>query len=178
MAMRRRGVAETVAELVQFVRITASRLGAKLSAELSVVAQEDEAGADSVELWGHAPLLYRPLPDSEALTVELGEERIVLATKERRWQVALEAGDVVVRALGDGAAHVKLKPDGTVEVKAERIQLGESASEYVALAGLVKQAIDQAITKHNHGANGAAGGAYMPPFTGASTPAAQKTRAE
>lgn len=141
--MRRAGVVQTLSDLLSFAKIVASGSGASQSAEVRIDAGPDDASRDQCELWGHAPLLYKPLAGAEAFYVELGDERVVLATKDRRYQVEIEAGEVVVRAMGAAApAHLKLTPDGTCVVTALRIELGGGgASLAVALAPLVEAAL-------------------------------------
>jgi hypothetical protein len=150
--MRRAGVVQTVADLISFARIVASSIGASNSTEVQVEAHEDDAGEQSCELWSHAPLQYKPIEDTEALYVELGDERVVFATKDRTHQIEIADGEVVVRALGSAtAARILLKPNGDVEI-------GASATQFVALASLVeaqltalKTAISGAATVANDG---------------------------
>ena len=176
--MRRRGVAQTIADLIGFAKVVAVRLGASKSAEVQAEAVDGDGSAWS-ELWGHAPLVYRPAPGAECLYVELGDERVVFATKDRRWQVETGPGEVVLRAIGSGAAYLRLTPDGLCEVAAESVKLGKGAAEKVALADLVKQAIDAAIGAHTH-ASFSAPGVYVAPLTpgGAPSVAASKVEAE
>lgn len=150
--MRRRDVVQTLSDLVGFAKGLATRLGASKSVEVQLEATEDDGAEKWCELWAHAPLLYKPLADTEQLYVELGDERVVFATKDRRWQIATGDGEVVLRAIGEGSpAFVKLKPDGTAEVHAKAINLGGSATHFVALSNLVESAISAAIKSHTHG---------------------------
>ena len=149
--MRRADVVQTLSDLVGFARALATRVGAQKSTELRVQTSDDDAGQKWSELWGHAPLLYRPCADTECLFVELGDEQVVLATKDRRWQVEVKEGEVVVRAVGSGAAYVRLTPSGACEVFASDIKLGANATKKVALDELVRDAIETAITGHTHG---------------------------
>jgi hypothetical protein len=148
--MRRGGVVQTLSDLVGFAQGVAARLGASKSVEVRAKASDDDAGDQWCELWGHAPLLYKPVAGHEQLYVELGDERVVFATKDRRWQIETKDGEVVVRAMGALAAYVKLTPDGAAEVHAESINLGGSATSLVALANLVESAIALAIANHTH----------------------------
>jgi hypothetical protein len=100
------------------------------------------------ELYGHAPLMYRPPdPDDagrcEGILWRWGDERIVIATKDRRWQVEPAAGEVILAALGkDGTeqARVSLAADGTITitgdtvvVAADNVYLGDGgATKHVA----------------------------------------------
>lgn len=152
--MRRAHVAQTVADLIGFAKTITANLGASRSVALNIVAHDDDPGSEAAELWSHAPLLYRPRTGTEALYIELGDERVVIATKDRAHQVEVADGEVVLRAMGNAAAFVKLKPDGTAEVHAAAIKLGAAAEHGVALANLV---IDQ-LSALKSAINGAAVG--------------------
>lgn len=148
--MSRRDVVQVINDLIGFAKVAAVRLGASKSAEVHAEALDGDGNAWS-ELWGHAPLLYRPPSGAECLYVELGDERVVFATKDRRWQVETGPGEVVLRAMGSGApAYVRLKPDGSVDIVAKNINLGGGATQKVALAELVETAIATAIGAHTH----------------------------
>lgn len=146
---------------------------------LSLLAQVegDEGDADNApvddDVWGDAPLLYRPVaPDAtghcEALFYRLGDERVVIATKDRRWQISVEEGEVIVRSMGAGSpAYVHLKPDGSVIVSGATINLGGAATQYVALANLVASELGnvwKAIETHIH-TSAAPGSPTTPPTT-------------
>lgn len=149
--MTRGRIAQTIADLIGFAAVRASRLGASKSTEVQAEVSEDDASDKWSELWGHAPLLYQPVAGAEQLYVELGDERVVFATKDRRWQIETADGEVVLRAMGaSAAAFIKLKPDGTAEVHATSINLGGGASQSVSLDELVRTAIETAIQGHTH----------------------------
>lgn len=150
--MRRSGVAQTVSDLIGFGKTESSSVGASGSVLIKIEAHEDDTGESLSETWGHAPLLYKPIDDSENMYIELGDERVVIATKDRSHQVEVGDGEVVIRALGSAtAARILLKPDGNIEI-------GASATQFVALASLVeaqlntlKTAIGSAATVPNDG---------------------------
>lgn len=130
--MRRGGVIETFSDVVRFGKVLAAQIGGSLSVALQTSLNDGDAGPDDKELWGHAPLLYSPLPGAETMEIQLGDEQVVFATKDRRWQISVGAGDVVLRAMGPGAPGViHLKPDGS-------ILLGGSAAteSYVKISAL------------------------------------------
>lgn len=151
--------AQVVSDLFGFASVVAASLGDSGSVELAISANEDDASGDTCEMWGHAPLLYRPLVGSELLYATLGSERVVFATKERKYQISVADGEVILRAVGPGTpAYVHLKPDGSVIVAAQTIKLGAAATQFVALANLVaaqltalKNAINVAVTVPNDG---------------------------
>lgn len=178
--MNRRDVVQVISDLIGFAKVAAVRLGASKSGEVQAEAIDGDGKAWS-ELWGHAPLVYQPAAGAECLYVELGDERVVFATKDRRWQVETGPGEVVLRAMGPGApAYLQLKPDGTAVISANSISLGAGAVDKVALGSLVEAAIAAAIEGHTHAgvtAGSASSGAGV--LIGAvSSTAASKVKAE
>jgi hypothetical protein len=135
--MRRAGVVQTIQDVVGFAKIVSASLGASYSLYLQHEAHVDDASDVKDEAWGHAPLLYRPLRTTESMFIQLGDERVSIATKERNWQIDVADGEVVLRSLGASAAYVRLRPDGSAEVNATSINLGGAATQFVALANLV-----------------------------------------
>jgi hypothetical protein len=138
-------VGQFLQDVIGFAKVVRASVGKSGSVELGIEAHADDASKDSCEWWGHPAISCQPAAGSESLFVDLGSERIVLGVKERRWQVSVEAGECVVRALGPSpAAYLKLKPDGTVELHATRIDLGgEALTTFMARADRV----DVALTK-------------------------------
>lgn len=115
----------------------------------------------SCDVFGEAGLLWRPADPTaggacEALFVRSGDTRDVIATKDRRWQVSLEKGEVMLRWMGDLTDTVSTRPvvylknDGSVRVEGMKVVIdasdvrlgGDAASAYVALANLVKDRLD------------------------------------
>jgi hypothetical protein len=135
--MRRGGVMQTIQDAIGFARIVSASLGASYSLYLQHEAHADDASDVKDEAWGHAPLLYRPLATTESMFIQLGDERVSIATKERCWQIDVADGEVVLRGLGANAAYVRLYPDGRAEVNATSVNLGGGATQFVALANLV-----------------------------------------
>lgn len=81
----------------------------------------------------------------------------------------------------DQSAFEIRSTDGAIKVSVDSTLVtlgGASGAQFVALADLVQQAVDAAIGGHNHGANGAAPGAYIPPLTGCPSVAATLVRAK
>ncbi len=173
------------------------------SVAVQVEADEGETNATDSELWGHAPLLYAPVKPSatdavtgtehcEAAFMQLGDERVVIATKDRRYQTEVAEGEVILRAMGPASpAYVHLKPDGTVIVKATSINLGGSAAQFVALANLVLarlNVIEAAHNTHVHavsvpitgpvGTTAGTSAVTVAPITATTTVAAVKTKAQ
>jgi hypothetical protein len=125
------------AAILRFAKVAASSTASGSgSTVVELDAGPDEASADDCELWSHAPLLYAPVAPGTADAVtdadhcesifwDLGDERVVIATKDRRWQIEVAEGEVVLRAMGALApAYVHLKPDGSATIKATSVNMG------------------------------------------------------
>jgi len=145
-----RGAADTV---LAFARITGSSLlsAAKtLALDLIVAEDDDETGETmpAAEAWGEAALLFRPAAAdatgaTEVIVWRHGDERIVIATKDRRWQVELNEGDVCLRAFGENKPRLFLRADGTAVLEADEIKLGaEGATNSIALGDAIKTHFD------------------------------------
>lgn len=154
--------------ILRFAKVAASSTASGAgSAVLELDTGPEEASADDCELWGHAPLLYAPVaPDlvdaatdadhCEAIFWDLGDERVVIATKDRRWQVEVAEGEVVLRAMGAAApAYIHLKPDGTATIKATAVNMGPTlaptqaflrGTAYAAAFSTWKTALDAYLT--------------------------------
>lgn len=105
---------------------------------------------DQQSMWIAAPLLYRAAPPQgtsgeEALYVRRGDEAIIIGTRDMRWQVRLEEGECVVRALGQNAARVRLKPDGTAVVEG-KLEVRDAAAT-ATLKVAVEQGVQAELTK-------------------------------
>ncbi|MEQ8721045.1 MAG: hypothetical protein RID81_07195 [Sandaracinaceae bacterium] len=166
---------EIVDALLDFGSVLSSKLG---SSTRSLVGKlrGDETGEDEhedvedCEIWGHAAILWRPAAPSsdgecEAVVWRRGDELVAVATKERRWQVDLEAGEVVIRAFGAGAASLRLKPDGSAILEATDIRLGsEAVTNFLARADHVDANLDtilNAFNMHTHSTPSGASGAPL-----------------
>lgn len=122
--------------MLDFGRVVGSRLSATVKNVLCDVVgiEMEEGGAerrDSRPLYGHAGVLVRPAAPTDAGSFEVifarvGDDMIPLASRDVRWQVDLEEGEVVVRSMSDTPARIYLKPDGSVVVEAASIKLGSA----------------------------------------------------
>lgn len=139
------------------------------------------------ERWGDAAVLSRPRVGAEVKYLQLGDERVVIGTRDRRYTISVAEGEVVVRAMGPGSpAYVRLMPDGTVKVVGTAIHLGgESVSTFVALANLVtaqlnvlKAAIAGAATVTGDGGAAFKGNIVAALSAWPGSVAASKTRAQ
>lgn len=93
----------------------------------------ENADADPAELWTVAGVQSRPKAGSEsagyahALTVQLGDATLIIATHDPRHVEVAEEGELVIHALGkDGSlrALVRLKPDGSIDVSGTNVIIG------------------------------------------------------
>lgn len=153
MALRER-IMEYADTMLDFGRVVASELSASVKNVLVSVRgiEMEEGGAeqrDRQPLYGHAGVLVRPAAPTdegsfEVVFARVGDELVPLASRDVRWQVDLEEGEVVVRSMSDTPARIYLKPDGSVVVEAESIALGiESAGDAAALASKVNDRLDK-----------------------------------
>lgn len=134
--MNRRGLMRGLAEVFGFGVVKSASSGASKSAQLTVEAAEDESPSPDCEAWGDAALLSRPVDGAECVYMQAGDERVVIATKDRRWQIELQAGEVVLRAMGAGSpAYVRLKPDGECDIVSNKIRMGAATAGQALVLG-------------------------------------------
>jgi hypothetical protein len=152
---------EVVGELISFAELV--RAGKNGLTETLREHDDDQAG-DECEVYGSAALQTKCLPGADRMFVDLAGERVVIGQRETRWQIAVESGETVLRALGAGSpAYIKLRPDGSVLVSGTNIALGsDSASMHAALAELVATAVNLQIVNHTHGSPGTPGAPVTP----------------
>jgi hypothetical protein len=147
-------------------------LDSKLSADRSTVwVTIEEVGDEPIpaqELWGTWAILTRPAaPDADGRSAEVmylrrSGEIVGVASRDTRWQVAdLEAGGVIVRAMGAAAATIRLRPNGTLEI--------DGVGDFVPLASKVDDAIARLKTATSTALSGipAVGGALQTAFNAA-----------
>lgn len=149
---RRDEINDLVQGLLDFGRVTASSVSSAINQVLVTIrGTEDAAGNEQRSgqaLYGNAAVLLRPAdPDSDGTAFEVvfarvGDEMVPVAHRETRWQVSLDAGEVVVRAFGTDAAKVRLKPDGEIVLEGTTIKAGENAQDGSANGRIVEAFID------------------------------------
>jgi hypothetical protein len=113
--------------LIAFGRAVSSKQGRARSVLLTILGDRDASGHDERHTdraaWGHASILHRPAAPSgngdgeELVFLRRGDDAIVIASRDLRWQVSLEEGETVIRGLGANAARVRLKPNGDVLIE-------------------------------------------------------------
>lgn len=133
-----------------------------------------------------AAVLVRPAAPTndgamEVLFVRRGEERTTIATRDPRWQVDLEEGEVVVRAFASGAALVRIRPDGTIVLAGDVAMGADTATEAVVLGTTLKSYLDANKTwqdTHTHPfvATGAVSPTAVPTAPSPTVPAIESTR--
>lgn len=171
--MNRTAAHEALASLIDFGKVAASSLSSSARSLLATITgASGGTTAERVEgqqVWGHAAILWRPRQDTEVLFVRNGDELLTVASRETRWQVDLNEGDVCVRNLdGDNPVRLWLKADGSCVLEANEIKLGDAgATEAIALGTALKthlQALKTAIDTHTH-----ASGLLLDSMSGACT---------
>jgi hypothetical protein len=151
MSSIRQQMSEFIQGVFGFGKITKSTS----SGDYDCDGEIGEATTPGCERWGDAAVLSRPPAGAEQAYIQLGDERIVFATRDRRYTITVAEGEVVVRAMGAGSpAYVRLKPNGDASIIGANIHLGaESVSTFVALASYVDarlSTIQSTFDTHTH----------------------------
>jgi hypothetical protein len=113
---------EMISGVLSFARIKSTSVEDESKTVFAKVeANEGEDTTPDDEFFGHAAVQYRPPAPStegecEVVFARLGDEKVVIASRDKRWQVELADGEVVLRAFGASAAYVHLKPDGSLSI--------------------------------------------------------------
>ncbi len=141
--MTRQEVIDILGSVFRFGEIRSSKLDSGNSVQVGIETSSDASGPSDDELWSHGPLNFRPTVGDECFFMQLGDEKIVLATKSRSHEVTVANGEVSIRAMGAASgASVLLKPNGD-------IYLGGSATQLVALENLVLANLNELKTAIN-----------------------------
>jgi hypothetical protein len=182
MSATRGFVFGVLAGLFDFGRITGTKRGTTnktiaLDFEGNV-DQEDRAETESADVWGCSAMQYRPAdPDgdgaAEVLYIRRDGELLPIATRDFRFQVDLEKGEVVVTNNDKTKpARIWLKADGTLTIEADEVRIGDAAaSSTIALGDAVKNHFDSirsVFNSHIHTTTatvGLAGPATVSPST-------------
>lgn len=152
--------AQALDALIGLGRVVGSAIGAASSVIATVRGDgpsgdenDIEGEADEVEelgdcdSWGDPNILSRPLDPNddgalEALFIRRGDTRELIGFRDRRYQVSLEQGEIIVRNLHADAnkrAFIKLTKDGEVFIDAVKVYVGtSSATEKIALGTALK----------------------------------------
>lgn len=141
---------ENLESLLDWGVAKASSISATVKNVLVTVIGDDGDETEEVTeqvLSVDAAVLVRPAaPTSdgamEVLFVRRGDERTTIATRDPRWQVDLEEGEVVVRAFGASAALVRIRPDGTIVLAGDVAIGADTATEAVVLGTTLKSYLD------------------------------------
>ncbi len=159
----RNWVMDTIGSLLDFGRVAATKQDDETKNVLASIegnTTDDETQTESrpyQQLWGCAAIIYRPPVDTEVLYVRRGEEMLPIASREVRWQVDVEEGEVCIRNLigdTDEQARIYLKANGNVVIDAKKVYIGDgSATEKIALGTAIKGHLDDLKTwadNHKH----------------------------
>lgn len=170
-----------------FGQVRSTKLGPSNGVLVTLRGTEGDAGneeASDCELWTVAGIASRPTDASsdhaEALFFRQSDQLLGFASRDRRYIVAVEKGELAIHALAkDGAtqAVVRLKPNGEVIVEGASIKLGGAAAseafirgnEFLAALAVFATALNGAATIGNVAAAGGALKAYLDGGTAAST---------
>lgn len=152
-----------LSQMIDSVLTIADVVESAVGSVMRIVADENEDGTPDVyasaEGYEHAAVIHRPVAESddgamETIAWRYGDEMIVVGSRERRWSIQVEEGDVVIRSYGDPttAGYVHLKPDGEIVVRGGAIKLESSdgaATEGIGLGDAIKSVIDSMINTFN-----------------------------
>lgn len=143
---------------------------------------------DKQSMWLMSPVLYRPAAPQggkgeEALFMRRGNEAIVIGTRDLRWQVELAEGECVVRGLGENAARVRLKADGTAVIEATRVDVKAPGSQAAAVIGLttdqkITAELNKIATTLGTGSNGAGAVVFGTPYVPSTDLKSQRFRVD
>lgn len=155
--------------LLAFGRVTASKQATNTK-QVLVSLRGNSDGTRHEErpyqaLWGHAAILFRPPADTEVIFARTGDEMVPIASRETRWAIDVEEGEVVVRNLsGDTPARVRLLANGEILIEAGKVghvDAGDAmavATKALALAEKCDSnfsAVRTAFNLHKHSETGA-----------------------
>ncbi len=161
---------EAIDSLLDWGKVTASSISSRVKNLLGTVDGGDGDVAEEQVLGTHAAILARPAPPSddghfEVFFVRRGEERRPVASHDTRWQVDVAEGEVVVRAFGENASRIRLKPNGDVVIEAtgQVLHGGDTAAKALALAEETAAKLDVIQAKHDGHMHVLAGSNTSPP---------------
>jgi hypothetical protein len=147
---------EAIDSLLDWGKVTASSISSRVKNLLGTVDGGDGDVAEEQVLGTHAAILARPAPPSddghfEVFFVRRGEERRPVASHDTRWQVDVAEGEVVVRAFGENASRIRLKPNGDVVIEADGSILlgGDTAAKALALAEKTEADFNTFVAHYN-----------------------------
>lgn len=137
---KRSWVRRVVDGMFDFGRIARSALEGQGTVVVDIEGDVDENGEPdelaTSDLWGCSALQYRPADptdDGAAETIYLrrGDELVPLATRDFRFQVDLDKGEVVVtNNCPDKPARIWLTAAGKVIVEADEVRIGDGAAAH------------------------------------------------
>jgi hypothetical protein len=160
-------VQEAMSAAFDFARVTASSIGSRSNSVLATIqANTNPESSESEQipaqaLWGHAAILYRPAAATSEGSLEVfiqrrGEDFVPVASRDLRWQIAIDEGDVVLRNFSASApVRVRLNANGTMILEANEVRIGDAgATHTVGLGDVIKAHFDSiraTFNDHRHG---------------------------
>lgn len=165
--------------LLAFGRVTATKQATETKQVLASIAGNsgttDEARPFQA-LWGHAGIVFRPPADTEVIFARIGDEMVPIASRDLRFSITVEEGEVVIRNLkSDTPARVRLLATGEVLVEGSKLAVvapGDAlaiATKALATAEKTDARVDtlrNALNNHVHAAGGYTAPAGGGPVTG------------
>lgn len=143
-----RQVQDAISNAVAVVNVFRSRLAADDDVEMQVddatLGTPTDTSTPYSEVWTVAGVQSRPKDGSDsagyakAIRIQIGDVVYVLGTHDPRHMEACAPGELVMHALGkDGTkrAMATFKPDGTVVIDGDKIELGAGATKAVSRNG-------------------------------------------
>lgn len=143
--------------LLDFGKVTASKQATQTK-QVLVSVRGNSDGTNHEErpyqaLWGHAAILFRPPPDTELIFWRAGDEMVPVASREIRWAIDVEEGEVVIRNLVSNSseqARIHFKKNGEVVIDSPKVYVGDGgATEKIGLGTAIKGHFDDIKTHLN-----------------------------
>lgn len=130
------GLARAAARLKAMITLGRVRGAAASAGASGRVTVDTLAGSDECRVMQPYGVASRPQSGAEAVVVQVGshaDQAIVIVVDDRRYRIALEAGEVAL--YDDLGSRVLLKRGGVVEIEATQIKLGAGATRAAARFG-------------------------------------------
>lgn len=135
-------ITEVVEGVLWIVDLVRTSLSAEDKSVDAAIGGEDPGSpiVDGIQVFGQAGFKSRPKDGgtggaAKAIRVMIGGESIIIGTHDPRVQIEVAEGETLVHALGEEGtrtATLRLRPDGTVVIDGDKIELGEGASKAIA----------------------------------------------
>ena len=168
----RRQIMQILEGLFGFGRVTATKQATQTKQVLASIAGNESEERPYQSLWGHAAIVYRPPADTEVIYVRMGEEMVPIASRDVRFSIDVDEGEVVIRNLRSGSpARIRLREDGQIVLEGGVVRIVDAGDAYsvatkaLALAESVDNRLSTVATKfdnHTHLETGATTDPVLP----------------